>query len=344
MTLLAGALAVRDHEVWLVTLAECGHDFFPLDSRVRRIGLGLTGDSPSALHALRANVQRVRALRRTVSAIGPHAVLSFVTSMNVLMILACIRLPVRIVVSERVDPAAHQEQRIWNELRSLAYQFADAVVVQTESIAGWFRRRLWKRTHVAVIPNPVIALSGVEPCTDKTEPFLLAAGRFTHQKGFDLLIRAFRAAAGSTRELKLVIVGEGPEAQTLRDLAAQLGLGARVSFPGRVRELSRLLKCAVAFILPSRYEGFPNVLLEALASGVPCVATDCPGATREILGDGAYGILVPPEDPSALAEAINRLTTDSQLHERFSKAGAVAIERYGLDRVVVEWERVLAGS
>jgi GalNAc-alpha-(1->4)-GalNAc-alpha-(1->3)-diNAcBac-PP-undecaprenol alpha-1,4-N-acetyl-D-galactosaminyltransferase len=343
MSLLAGALVARNHEVWLVTLAERGNDFFPLDSRVHRIGLGLTRDSPSALHGLRANLQRIWALRRVVSSLEPHAVLSFVTSTNVLTILACMRLPVRIIVSERVDPAAHRE-RIWSNLRSLFYVFADAVVVQTESIAAWFRKKLRNRTRIVTIPNPVVAPPEVEGCDDEIGPFLLAAGRFTHQKGFDLLIRAFSEATRERTELSLVIAGDGPEAQPLRELAARLGLGARVSFPGRVRELSRLLRSAVAFIVPSRYEGFPNVLLEALAAGIPCVATDCPGATREILGDGAYGLLVPPEDLRALTEAINRITTDSELHRRFSQAGAAAIERYGLERIVVEWERVLAGS
>src|SRR5215469_9528019 len=294
MTLLAGALAARNHEVWLVTLAQSGNDFFPLDARVRRLGLGVTGDSRNMLHGIWANARRLRVLRRTVSTIGPHAVLSFVTSTNVLTILACIRLRVRIIVSERVDPAAHREIRIWSGLRSLLYQFADGIVVQTESIAEWFRKRLLTRARVIVIPNPVVPLPDVEPYAHESGPFLLAAGRFTPQKGFDLLIRAFGSATALTPELKLVIAGEGPEAQSLRDLAVELGLGARVSFPGRVSELSRLLKCAVAFILPSRYEGFPNVLLEALALGVPCVATDCPGATREILGNGAYGLVVPP--------------------------------------------------
>jgi glycosyltransferase involved in cell wall biosynthesis len=143
--------------------------------------------------------------------------------------------------------------------------------------------------------------------------------------------------------LQLVIAGEGPEGQQLRDLAAQLGLAERVSFPGRVRDLSDLMKAAVAFILPSRYEGFPNVLLEALAVGVPCVAADGPGATREILGDGAYGLLVPPEDWQALAQAIERITTDSELRRRYVQAAPAAIEPYRLDRVVAQWERVVAG-
>jgi len=76
---------------------------------------------------------------------------------------------------------------------------------------------------------------------------------------------------------------------------------------------------------------------------VPCVAADSPGATREILADGAYGLLVPPQDSKALAQAIERITTDSELRRRYSQAAAVAIERYRLDRVVAEWERLLAG-
>lgn len=342
MSLLAGALVARDHEVWLVTLAQSGDDFFPLDPRIRRLGLGLLGDSPHMLRGLWANLRRLRALRGILATVEPHAVLSFMTSMNVLMILACVRLPVRIVVSERVDPAAHRENQIWTNLRSLLYQRADAVVVQTQSIAEWFRSRLHRKARVVVIPNPVVPASSVEPSVRHHEPFILAAGRLAHQKGFDVLIRAFGAATARTRALQLVIAGEGPEGQHLRDLAARLGLAARVSFPGQVRELSALMKIAVAFVLPSRYEGFPNVLLEALAAGVPCVAADGPGATREILADGAYGLLVPPQDFRALAAAIDRITTDSELRRRYSQAGAAAVERYRLDRVVAEWEQLLA--
>src|SRR4029077_9354331 len=224
---------------------------------------------------------RLRALRRIVAAVKPVAILSFMTSMNVLMILACSRLPVRIIVSERTDPAAHRENRVWTRLRSLLYHYADAVVVQSDGIAAWFRRRLRHGTHILVIPNPVAPVTEVEPPA-QPGPFILAAGRLGHEKGFDLLIRAFAAATARTPQLQLVIAGEGPEGQHLRDLAAELGLAARVSFAGRVRNLSALMKAAVAFILPSRYEGFPNVLLEALAAGAPCVAADGPGATREI--------------------------------------------------------------
>jgi len=343
IAVLAGALAARSHQVWLVTLSGTEQDFYPVDSRVRRIGLHLMGDSPNVLHALRANARRIRALRRVVSDVAPHAVVSFMTSMNVLAILACRRLAVRIIISERVDPGAHREPKVWTALRSLLYHRADAIVVQTESIAAWFRQRL-RGAQVVVIPNPVAPVAVGATPRQESDPFILAAGRLAHQKGFDLLIRAFAAAAAPCRKLRLVIAGEGPERQPLHDLAVELGLDLQVSFPGQVRELSAMMRAAVAFILPSRYEGFPNVLLEALAAGVPCVAADGPGATREILADGAYGLLVPPEDVRALAQAIERITTDGELRKRYALAAPAAVERYRLERVVGEWERLLSGA
>ena len=341
MTLLAGALVARDHEVWLVTLERSGKDFYALDPRIRRLGLGTVGIAHTRLHGVYSNARRVYALRRALAAIEPHAVVSFVTGMNILTILACVGRSTRLIVSERVDPRLHREGRAWMLLRSVLYRRADVVVVQTQSIADWFRLRLWGSVALAVIPNPVSPSADPAPCTSESAPFILAAGRLTYQKGFDLLLRAFAATAANLPQLRLVIAGEGPDSQNLRDLAVQLGVGARVSFPGQVRGLTALMKAAVAFILPSRYEGFPNVLLEALAVGVPCVAVDCPGGAREILADGEYGILVALQDLAGLSAAIERVATDQELRQRLSQRAAAAVDRYRLDRVASEWEQLL---
>ena len=245
----------RGHEVWLVTLAQTGDDFFLVDSRVHRLGLGLSRESTRIWDALYANVCRIGALRRAVMSAAPHVVLSFMTRTNVLVLVACTGLPVRVVVSERVDPASHRETLVWQGLRSLLYQRADAVVVQTERIATWFRTRLWRRDRVVVIPNPAVASEKTSnPGEPPPQPFILGAGRLVRQKGFDILIRAFGVVALDVPQLRLVIAGEGPDGQQLRDLAAGLGLGSRVTFLGNVRDLSALMKYAVAFVLSSRYE------------------------------------------------------------------------------------------
>jgi GalNAc-alpha-(1->4)-GalNAc-alpha-(1->3)-diNAcBac-PP-undecaprenol alpha-1,4-N-acetyl-D-galactosaminyltransferase len=345
MSLLAGELVVRGHEVWLVTLAQTGDDFFRVDPRVHRLRLGLSRESTRIWDAVYTNVSRIRTLRRAVMSAAPHVVLSFMTRTNVLVLLACTGLPVRVVVSERVDPASHRETLFWQGLRVLLYQRADAVVVQTERIATWFRRRLWRRERVVVIPNPAVPSEQTsDPGEEPPQPFILGAGRLVHQKGFDILIRAFAVVATDAPQLRLVIAGEGPDAQQLRDLAAGLGLGSRVTFLGNVRDLSALMRYAVAFVLSSRYEGFPNVLLEALACGLPTVAADCPVGPREILAGGQYGLLVPCNDAAALARAIARLVADAELRQQLSALGPIATAPYEKRRVVDAWESLLAHS
>jgi GalNAc-alpha-(1->4)-GalNAc-alpha-(1->3)-diNAcBac-PP-undecaprenol alpha-1,4-N-acetyl-D-galactosaminyltransferase len=154
MTVLANGLVARGHSVYLITLAVQAQDFYVLDKRVERCGLGLTGDSAGTLSAVRANVRRLTALRRAIRAAAPDTVLSFVTRMNILTLMACAGLPIHLVVSERVDPSSHSEGIVWNVLRWWTYQRAARVVVQTEVIARWFRARLWHAERVAVIPNP----------------------------------------------------------------------------------------------------------------------------------------------------------------------------------------------
>jgi glycosyltransferase involved in cell wall biosynthesis len=162
-----------------------------------------------------------------------------------------------------------------------------------------------------------------------------------HQKGFDLLIEAFAIIASQNEQLRLAIAGEGPDLQLLRDLAARLDLAQRVSFLGPIKNLSAVMRKADVFVLSSRYEGFPNVLLEALASGVPVVSTDCPSGPREILGDGSLGLLVPCGSAKALAEAVMRVISDAELHRRLSAPGVA--RRYELGSVITAWETLLAG-
>ena len=345
MTLLATGFAQQGHEVYLVTLGPTGHDFFPVDPSVRRIGLDLLEDSASLFQALRANLKRMRMLRRLVQIVRPHTVISFMTSMNVLTLIACLGLPLRIVVSERVDPESHRGSYSWSVLRALAYRRAYAIVVQTEVAARWFRQRFRGGVRVSVIPNPVVA-AAVGQTQSQQElpqtPYLLGAGRLVHQKGFDLLIEAFALIAAQRGQLRLAIAGEGPELQSLQELATRLHVAQRVSFLGSIRELGAVMRNADVFVLSSRYEGFPNVLLEALASGVPVVATDCPGGPREILGDGALGILVPSGQASALAEAVMRVIGDVELRRRLSTPRVA--RNYELAAVIGVWETLLAGE
>lgn len=339
ISLLANGLAERGHEVFLITLAPSGNDFYTLDARVQRRGLAATGDSGGVFGALLANGRRIKALRLALAAISPQTLLAFVTQTNVIALIACAGLKTRAVISERINPADHDEGALWNALRAATYPAADVLVVQTERIASWFRRRLLRSPPVVVIPNPVLVTTLPSPApSPDSQPFVLAAGRLVPQKGFDVLIRAFALAAPTF--VDLAIAGEGPHLHQLQSLAEDLGIQAKVHFLGNQPDLAGLMRRAQLFVLPSRYEGMPNVLLEALAAGVASIATDTEGA-RTILRDGEFGLLVPKDDAPALGRAIAHLLTDNQERRKLAAGGAAAVAPFEYQRVLDDWEEVL---
>lgn len=157
-----------------------------------------------------------------------------------------------------------------------------------------------------------------------TAPVVVAAGRLTAQKDFPNLLRAF-AAVSSSRDARLIILGEGPDRAQLEALIEDLDLTGRVKLPGFVTNPYPYMAGADLFVLSSRWEGSPNVLVEALAIGTPVVATDCPSGPREILRDGSYGALVPVGDPLALAQAIGE-TLDRPLEADILREAAAPYE------------------
>ena len=341
LTLLAEAFAARGHRVTLMTLDARASDLLSVGAGVQRLALDCHGPSHSWTARVRANWTRLRAIRRAVHGERPDVIVSFITEMNVLTLLATIGRPTPVLISERVDPRQHRLGRSWNWLRWRSYRRAAGLVVQTESVAAWLGTLGLRLPPVSVIPNPVAPCAGGTARTPRARNYLLGAGRLTRQKGFDLLIRALALLARAAADLDLVIAGEGPEETALRRLAHELGVAERVTFTGRVAELGALMSECFAFVLPSRYEGFPNVLLEALACGAATIAADCPSGPREILADGRYGLLVPREDPGALAQAVLTLRADAQRHAQLRHAGAAAVAPFAVQAVAAQWEALM---
>jgi glycosyltransferase involved in cell wall biosynthesis len=340
LTALMAAWTRRGDEVVLVTQVPVGGEAFPIPDAVHRVGLGLRRDTHSLPEALRANAERVRAIRAELVRHRPDVIVAFENVTNVLTLIAAVGLPTPVVVSERVDPRHHPIGRIWSVLRALSYPRAATVVLQTESLKAW-ARSLPRPPRVAVIPNPAPAFAARSDAPRIVDgPYVLGMGRLVRQKGFDLLVRAFALVARRHAEHRLVIAGDGDRAP-LERLAGELGVGARVHLPG-VLDPAVAMRDAEAFVLSSRYEGFPNVLLEAMALGRAVVATRCPSGPDEVITDGADGLLVAPEDPVALAGALDRVLTDAGLRARLGEAARARMASYGLDQIVERWDAVFA--
>ncbi len=339
---LANDWATAGRIVTLITLGPAGADRYPLHAAVRRIGLGLTATSADARAALRHNWERIRRLRATLKDATPDLILSFMDTTNVLTILASTGLEIPVVVSERIDPRYQSIGTAWDGLRRLLYRRAAALVVQSGSVRDWARRLMPDRA-IRVIPNPVRpapARNGASQPAANSPPRIVAMGRLTHQKGFDVLLRAFAKCVTAYPEWKLTILGEGVERARLELLTTTLGLAGRVDFLGHVTNPHRYLAEADLFVLPSRYEGFPNALLEAMALGVPVIAADCPSGPREIVRTGIDGLLVPPDDVPALHLALTSLMADTAARQRLGARAMEVSERFSADKIRALWDQL----
>ena len=228
-------------------------------------------------------------------------------------------------------------------LRSILYRYADAVVVQSAAVRDWASKFV-RATAIHVIPNPVhLVRNGSEysPCGRSSNRTVVAMGRLTRQKGFDVLLPAFRRSAEKHAGWSLLILGEGEERRSLEALVIELGLQGNVKLPGLVEDPVPILQTADLFIMASRYEGFPNALLEAMACGLAVIATDCPSGPREIVRDGVDGVLVPPNDVDALGSAMDRLMAHEPERQRLGANAMKITERFGVEKIMNMWDDLL---
>lgn len=331
---------------WKIDLLTFDNDtkapFYELDYRIAHIPLGVKKDSPNILIALKNNLKRIRVLRSKICNNKPDAVISFVDKTNIITILATRGLKMPVVVSERTDPAMFAIGRIWEQLRYWIYPLANRLVVQTKGSLSYFS--LQQQTHSTIIPNPVLRPTEEKPVTDKllTEQSLIALGRLSSEKDFDLLIKAFACLKDVHSEWTLTILGEGLLRRELETLCQQLGLSKRVNLLGQVKNPYQYLKQADIFVMSSRFEGFPNALCEAMACGLAVIATDCPSGPREIIRDGIDGVLVPSGDVSELAAAIDHLISDEGERKRLATLAPEVLERFSLEKVMEMWEDLLS--
>lgn len=262
--------------------------------------------------------------------------------------------PALTLLTSRLAPAgvvviAQEHQRLGlyhQELRdalAAALHNVSVLVTLTESdCAAWQDLLGATGPSVFAIPNavPDVLLGPGDPGAHN----LIAAGRLEYQKGFDLLLEAFAAVAANHPDWTLDIFGRGSRREPLEQSVVDLGLGGQVRINAPTDRLGERMRNASVFVLSSRFEGFPLVLLEAMAAGLAVVSFDCPTGPGDILTGGKTGLLVPAEDVPALAAALDRIMVDESLRRRLAAAAPAAVLPYSPQVVGRRWDELLAGE
>lgn len=340
VSILASDWADRGHSVCVLTYSGDSADHYPVGASVERRRINLLWNSIGLVGRITDLFRRWLLLRNAAVSYRPDVVISFGEMTNVRVLLSTFGRGFPVVVSERIDPRRFPIPRIWRLMRRLLYPFASALVVQTDAVATW-ARGVVPRNRVVVIPNPLPATSTAQsrPSLLGHRKTVLAAGRLDRQKGFDLLLQAYAMAGLSTEQWQLVILGEGPERAALELQATELRLSDAVVMPGLVADPSPWMAHSELFVLSSRFEGFPNVLIEAMSAGLAAIAFDCASGPSEIVTHARNGFLIAPGDIASLASAIRRLVSDTSLRKRLGESARTAVrQRCDLTRVSATWE------
>lgn len=348
---LANNWAAKGWTVSVVTLTGCATDFYELHPLVRRVGMGVDSSSSNAITALVNNARRIFALRRVLVELKPDVAIGMMTTASILLcIAASFKSGTQVIGSEHVHPPFSAVGRFWTFMRRYWYGRLSTVTALTPESAQWLFEHT-RAKHVAVIPNsvcwplPVQAPFIVPPQKHPSGlKILLAVGRLSHEKGFDILIEVFADLAHEHPEWQLMILGEGPLRRELTQQIHQAGLESRIALCGLAGNVRDWYRAADLYVMSSRFEGFGNTLIEAMAHGVPAVSFDCETGPRNIIEHGVNGMLVENGNRRALRDCLHNLMANDGARVALGADSAVVLERFSVAQVSAMWEELFASS
>lgn len=312
----------------------------PQDVQLHALGYDRVG---KAIFKLAVLLRRVK----------PTVVMSSIGHLNLALLLIRPFLPnkTKIIVRESNMPsksfASGVKFTFFRLLYPVLYPRADRIICPGKAIKNELQMKFRIREDKMVtIPNPVLIDAIRSKIASHRNPFkqdrinLIAVGSLTHQKGFDLLVSAMKKLVEIKKAVHLTIVGTGPEKMNLRTQIHSLNLSSSITMTGFKDNPYPYFYYADIFVLPSRWEGLPNVVLESLACGTPVIAFNCPGSVSEVFEDSSQGILVPAEDVEALVKAIDHYLENMNNRDKH----CLLPMRYNSESVTAQYQSLLVGQ
>ncbi len=331
MATLCNELSAK-HQVRLLSMRAEDPDY-ALNSRVEFVKGNIVN---------RSGAKALMFVRDQIDEWKPDLVLAFMTKSNLISLMAKMlaRHKPKIVIAERSNPRVHA--RLMKCIRRFVYPAADGMVFQTKQAQDYYT--FMRRKNTTVLRNPLNPDFNVKPYTGARRKAIVTMGRLSWEKNQRLLIDSFARIAPEFPDYSVEIYGEGPEQANLQARIAELNLGDRVKLMGRRDNIGQYVQDAALFVLPSNSEGMPNALIEAMAMGIPSIATDCPiGGSAVVVQDGVNGILLPMNDADKMSAAMRKLLSDPELAESLGRNAARVAQDFSAKTVCALWEDYLTG-
>jgi len=293
-------------------------------------------DGKDILKKITSRIRTIRRLRKELFAIKPTMICVFGADALMLTKLAILRYKAKIISSERYSPYSYKW--LWKIITKLLYASCDGMIFQTQKAMDFYSKNIGRKS--VVIPNPYIKntkeIKIFEGKRKKT--VTAAAASFEYRKGLDILISAFSIVKKTHPDYKLIIYGQGMLLNEYMKQVKELNIEDSVVFPGITKDVSKAVYDSSVFVLPSRSEGMPNVLIEVLGVGVPTVSCDCPpGGPAFLTDNGRRGLLVKINDVTGMAKSICRILEDDSLSRELSKSGNEIIDLLSPSKVSALW-------
>lgn len=321
---------VKRHRVLLLVLKDAASDY-QLAETIELVGGNVTNQNV---------IDSVRVVKKQIEQWKPDVVLSFMTKTNIIALGAKLlsKIKVPFVIAERANP--YNAKKVFRIIRKYLYPLADGCVFQTVQAQAYYKDIL--KAESVVLRNPLNPDFKVEAYTGPRKKKIVTAGRLSVEKNQKLLIESFSRIADKYPEYTVELYGDGPLYPDLDKQIREAGLENRVLLMGRKNQIHEHIKDAELFVLPSNSEGMPNALIEAMALGLPSIATDCPiGGSAVIVRHGENGMLIPMNDPQALAEVMDRLLSDQAFAEKLRMNAVRVVDDFETEKVCGLWEEYL---
>ena len=352
---LLDALGKTGSEITLCLFGRDHNQYLPGNIRVRYLPVKSTGNF---FYVVAKFFILIFYMRKIIKEEKPNSILSFMDYPNIVAILSNLlsgrraRINISVHTSPTLQLKRYSNNR-WNGIISilmrLLYNKADKIIAVSSFIKGDLIKNYGiKESGVMVIYNPVdiekintLASEEISLQLIKEEvPIIISVGRLSREKGHEFLLKAFAIMRKKVR-MRLVILGEGEEERNLGKLSRNLGINNDVVLLGYDKNPYKYMKRASIFVLSSLYEGFPNVLIEAMACGTPVISTQYNPYPHEIIEHGKNGLLVPVADENALAEAMLRLLNDKVLRKTLAEKAKKRIVDFSIEKITEQYKAVL---